>query len=337
MRFLDQRRSVMAIALVRFVFLALAMGLTGALARATSCTSSAELTSPDREALTAATARLSAAIGSQDFATLQASLLPAEAGDWQNIHDEAELASLLVKDGKITPRVAYLLDATSLTAPTDTEFFCSDASGSMVVTVSFRSLPPGRYAVVLADAVGAPLAGQLGFVLAWDNSWKLGGLTARPGVLGGHDALWYWNKARDLAKGGNNDWSAWYYYEAARYLEVPVDFLTSPGLQKLAQEQSQLKNTPVKAFPYTLNDGARIWTIDSIRLDTSLREADLGVTYESTGSTDTAVARVEAQAVLSALLKAQPGLRENLHGMWAYAQKDGKRIYAIELPMSQIP
>jgi hypothetical protein len=53
--------------------------------------------------------------------------------------------------------------------------------------------------------------------------------------------------------------------------------------------------------------------------------------------TDPAAQRTEAVAVLSALLKAQPGLRESFHGLWAYAMKDGKRIPVIELPMAQIP
>jgi hypothetical protein len=41
--------------------------------------------------------------------------------------------------------------------------------------------------------------------------------------------------------------------------------------------------------------------------------------------------------VLSALLKAQPGLREGFHGLWAIAVKDGKRTPVVELPMGQIP
>jgi hypothetical protein len=74
-----------------------------------------------------------------------------------------------------------------------------------------------------------------------------------------------------------------------------------------------------------------------VHLDPTLLHADLGVVYESTGVTDPAAQRTEAVAVLSALLKAQPGLRENFHGLWAYAIKDGKQSPVIELPMAQIP
>jgi hypothetical protein len=203
-----------------------------------------------------------------------------------------------------------------------------------------RALPPGRYAVVLADAAGAPLAGQLGLILAWQGGsapgWKLGGVSVRQGMFDGHDGVWYWSRARDLAK-TDTSWSAWYCYEAARSLLLPVDFLSSPNLEKLGTEQAQLKNSPQEAFPYTIPDGPRTWKIDSIHLDTSLHQADLGVTYESTGVTDPAALRTEAIAVMSALLKAQPGLRENFHGLWAYAMKDGKPTPVIELPMAQIP
>jgi hypothetical protein len=116
-----------------------------------------------------------------------------------------------------------------------------------------------------------------------------------------------------------------------------VDFLSSPNLEKLDAEQAAIKNSPRDAFPLALPDGPRTWKIEAVHLDPSLLHADLGVVYESTGVTDPAAQRTEAVAVLSALLKAQPGVRENFHGLWAYAMKNGKRTPVIELPMAQIP
>ena len=37
------------------------------------------------------------------------------------------------------------------------------------------------------------------------------------------------------------------------------------------------------------------------------------------------------------LVVVPPGLRENFHGLWADAVKDGKVTPVIELPMGQIP
>jgi hypothetical protein len=312
----------------------------------------------DRDALASVAGRLAEAVAAEDFPALKAALLPAVAPDWAEIRQAVEAAAPLVKGGRIQLRNLYLLDASSLAAPADTQFFCSNSSGSLTVSLTMKALPPGRYAVVLADAAGAPLGGQLAFILAWDDTgsaWKLGGLTVRPGVLDGHDGLWWWMRARELARASQpgseqsesdaastnsaktDSWSAWYAYETARLLLLPVDFLSSPNLEKLDAEQAQIKNSPRDAFPLTLTDGPRIWKIDAVHLDPTLLHADLGVVYESTGVTDPAAQRTEAVAVLSALLKAQPGLRENFHGLWAYAMKNGKRSPVIELPMAQIP
>lgn len=321
---------------------------TPVVAKAASCTSQAELPAQDRDALVAAGGRLAVAVAEQDFATLKAALLPAVASDWQGIHDEVEAAAPLMKGGQVRLNNLYLLDAENLTEPADTQFFCTNASGSLTVAITLKALPPGRYALLLAEATGAPLDGQLGFILAWDDAsgaWKLGGLTIRPGAVDGLDGVGWWKRARELAgtdQAGSSEvkpdaWSAWYAYEAARALLLPVDFLSSPNLDKLNTEQAAIPNSPQGAFPLTIADGERNWKIDSVRLDISLLHADLAVAYESTGVTDPAAQRTEAIAVLSAFLKARPGLRQNFHGLWAYAVKDGKQTPVMELPMAQIP
>lgn len=320
------------------VWVALALLLAPLASRAASCTPEPELGSLDRDALSAIITKVANAIMAQDYTTLQAVLLPQEASQWEGIHAAVEQGVPLLKDGHFELRNLYLLDASDQTAPQDTQFFCTNASSSLTVTLNMSALPPGRYAVVLADALGAPLAGQVGLVLAWDGAakeWKLAGLTIRPGVFDGHDGVWYWVRGRSLAKA--DPWSAWYSYDAARFLLLPVDFLTSPNLEKLRQEQALIVPSPQSAFPLSLPDGDRTWQIEAVGLDPALHEADLGVVYQSTGVTDPAALRTEATSVLSAFLKAQPGIRANFHGLWAYAEKDGKRTAVMELPMKQIP
>ncbi len=306
--------------------------------QAASCIDQAELGSLDRDAITTFSSRMANAVTAQDLTTLQADLLPQEASDWGGIRATVEQAAPLLKAGQFQLRNVYLLDASSQTAPANTQFFCSNATGSLTVTIAMPALPPGRYAVVLADAAGSVQTAQLGLVLAWDASataWKLAGLTLRPGVFDGHDGVWYWARGRELAK--PDPWSAWYSYDAARFLLLPVDFLSSPNLDKLRHEQTAITPSPQSAFPLSLPDGDRTWKIEAVGLDPALHEADLGIVYQSTGVTDPAALRTEATAVLSAFLKAQPGIRANFHGLWAYAEKDGKRTPVMELPMKQIP
>jgi hypothetical protein len=325
------------------------LALTGSAlvqARAASCVMDAELLPQDRNVLVATGGRLTMAILSEDYSVLQSTLLPAEAGEWAGMRDAVEAAAPLVKGGQVQLRGMYVLDASTQKAAADTQFFCSNGSGSLTVTITMRELPPGKYAVVLADAAGAPLAGQIAVVLAWDaaaspQGWKLAGLTVRQGAIDGHDGVWYWSRARELAKAGQA-WSAWYCFEMARTLLIPVDFLSSPNLDRLNQEQGLVKLSSTGAsaqdvFPYTIQDTARTWKIDSVQVDLSLRQADLGVTYDSAGISDPAAQRTEAIAALSALLKAQPTLRTSFHGLWAYAQHDGKRSPVMELPMDKIP
>ncbi len=309
--------------------------------RAATCTTQSELQPEDRAALAAAGQRLSTAVVQQDVGTLQAELFTGVAQDWNGIRGAVEDGAPLVKGGQAQLQDVYLLDASAATAPAETQFFCSNASGSLTVTITMHALPPGKYAVVLADAAGAPLGGQMGIILVWDPTgaapgWKLGGLSLRQGIIDGHDGVWYWTRARGLAEAGA-PWSAYLSYDMAHYLLLPVDFISSPNLDKLLHEQSEIKGSPANSFPYSLADGARTWKIDGIRVDASLRQADLAVTYESLGITDPAAARTEAVAVLSALLKAHPKLRENFHGLWAFASRNGQITPVIELPMAQIP
>ena len=305
---------------------------------AATCTSQAELPPQALDPLASVATQLSAAIQQQDYPTLQAALAPAEANAWAGIQAAAGQAAPLLTGGKIQLRNVYLLDASMQDSPADTEFFCSNKSGSLTVTITMHDLPPNKYAVVLAEATGAPLDGQLGLVLAWDgnsSSWRLAGLSAHQGAFDGHEGVWYWQRARVLSK--DDPWSAWFCYDAARYLLLPVDFLSSPNLEKLNAEQEQITPSPERALPLSIPAGDRTWKIDAVDLDPSLHEPDLAVAYESTGVTDPAALRTEATAVLSAFLKARPGIRENFHGLWAYAVKDGKRTPVMELPMKQIP
>ena len=306
-----------------------------------SCTAQGELLLQDRSALAATGEKVAAAIVQQDDATLQSALFSGVAQDWPGIHEAVDDGAPLVKGGQAQIQSVYLLDDSSATAVADTQFFCSNASGSLTVTITMHALPPGKYAVVLADAAGSPLGGHLGIILVWDPTgpvagWRLGGISVRQGIIDGHDGVWYWTKGRALAA-TNDAWGAWYSYELARYLLLPVDFISSPNMEKLVQEQSLIKDSPSGAFPYSLTEGVRTWKIDSIHVETSLHQDDLGVTYESIGVTDPAAARTEAVAVLSALLKAHPELKGNFHGLWAFASQDGKVTPVIELPMAQIP
>jgi hypothetical protein len=312
---------------------------------AVKCITQGSMQPSDREMLLSEANSIADDVVKQNFDQLQASLLPAVIGEWESIRGVAQGAAPLLKGGKVYWGDGYLLDASDLKGPADTEFFCTNADSAATMTITLRNLPAGRYALLIGDYEGAPLAGQLALILGADatagGKWKLGGLFAREGALDGHDGIWYWRRARELAE-KKAVWSAWFSFDAARSLLLPVDFLSSPHLEKLNKEQSQLPANPADSFPLTVTAGAgtdagKSWRITALHFDTSLHTPDLGLVYEGTGILEPVAARAEAISVMSALLKLHPELRENFHGLWAYAEKDGRRNYAIEQAMHDIP
>ena len=118
---------------------------------AVTCTTQGELQPQDRNALAGFGQRLTDAIVQQDYSTLQAQLLPAIQGQWNGIRGEVELGAPLLKGGHAELQNIYLLDASTQTETTDDQFFCSNSSGSITVTISMHALPPGKYAVILAS------------------------------------------------------------------------------------------------------------------------------------------------------------------------------------------
>jgi hypothetical protein len=324
--------------------------IAGALATfpawAVSCTTQASFKPAERDALLASGNSIADAVAAQNFDQLQASLLPAVIGEWEGIRTVAQGAAPILKGGKLSWGDGYLLDATDLKSPEDTQFFCTNSDSSVTITISLRSLPAGRYALLIGDYEGAPMAGQIALILGADASaggkWKLGGLFVREGALDGHDGIWYWRHARELSV-KKAEWSAWYSYDMARLLLLPVDFLSSPHLDKLNKEQSQLKVNPSDSLPLTVtgatgtNTAGKSLKITGIHADTTLHQADLALIYEGTGLTDPAASRAEAISVMSGFLKLHPELRENFHGLWAYAEEDGRQSYAVELAMHDIP
>ena len=334
-----RRRGAMNMAvLAAGVVFTLAAGVP---AHAVSCITQAELKPDDRRTILETGNTLAAEITGQKMDALQAALLPSVIGDWDGIRGVAEQAKPMIQGGTIEWGDAYLLDATDLKGPTDSQFFCTNADSQVTMTINLRSLPPGKFALLIGDASGAPMAGQLAFILGQESGqagaqWKLGGIFAREGALEGHDGVWYWTQARKQAA-AKQPWSAWLSYDMARWLLLPVDFLSSPHLEKLNHEQ-QTGTNPAQSMPLTVTgtDG-KSWKINSLRIDTALHHADLALSYETQGQADPTASRAEAVAVMGAFLKAHPEVRENFHGLWAYAEKDGRQNYAIELAMHDIP
>ncbi|HVJ09870.1 MAG TPA: hypothetical protein VM554_15940 [Acidisarcina sp.] len=317
--------------------LAVVTMLYGGTAFAVTCITQAQMTVSQRSELQQAALHLGQLVQKGDTATIKTGTLPKVASQFEGIASGIQSSSPLIQGAALTVDQIYSLDASDLKQPQDTQFFCGVGGTPLAVALNFQQLPPGQYAFVILHATGVVQPQQMAFILANDGGWKLAGFYVRPMLFAGHDGVWYWSQARDYAK-KNQNWVAYFYYQTAQFLLIPVDFLGSPNLEKLQREQAAaLPSGLPGAQPMVLTLNGQSWNINSLRTDASLGGLDLVIHYQAQAGGDPVVSRQRAIEVMKAMLAAHPELRPAFHGLWVYADTPDHAEYAVELPMAQIP
>lgn len=320
---------------VRDTVLALLLTLSPGMAQASSCTAQSQLSPADRSALNQAATTLAGLVQKSNISQLKTDTIASVQSQFDGIANGVETTAPQIQSATLTVVNLYLLDATDLKSAQDVQFFCGIAGTPQTVVFDFQGLPQGRYAVAIVEAQGGKSPQRLTFILGWDGQWKLAGFYPRPLTAEGHDGVWYWTKARAFAQKQQN-WNAYFYYQTARWLLVPVDFLTSPNLDKLDKELEKTRPTDLSGSqPMSLSDSGHSWQVTSMRTDSSLGGLDLSIIYTAT-ATDPVAARADCIALMKALLTKHPELREAFHGLWVHAQRPSQAEFAVELPMEQI-
>ncbi|MGA2050256.1 MAG: hypothetical protein ABSG96_21355, partial [Terracidiphilus sp.] len=112
------------------------------------------------------------------------------------------------------------------------------------------------------------------------HRWMLGGFFSKPMTVAGHDGLWYWVSARKFMQ-NNMNWDAWFYYRMAAYFLDPVDFLSSPNLDKLQHEQDRVKpaDLPDTKQPLMIAGQDSAFQVTNIDTTTTFGPLDLEVEY----------------------------------------------------------
>lgn len=312
---------------------------------AASCITQSQMTPAQRDELASAARTLVWQVQTDNTQVLRADVTPALAANFDGIISSVSQLQPLVQASAITLDSLFLLDATDNSADTTSvvatqvDFYC----GSPVVALSFPALPAGTYALAIVHATGVPRPQQISLILSKspDGRWLLAGLFDRPMTEGGHDGLWYWVNARKYAQ-TKMDWNAWLYYRIATNLLDPLDFLSSPNLEKLQREADQIRPTdlPGKAAMTFYAQGELI-TATAIDTSTALGGLDLDFHYTPGGAQamqlrDPIAARKQVTAVMSALLKMHPELQGAFRGIWVHADQGASTLFALELPMDQI-
>ena len=310
-------------------------------ANAASCKTEAQITAAQRDALSSAAHAIVGDVQSGDVQALQANTIPAVAANFGGIAASAASLKPLVQHAAITVSNLYWMDASSDPAGAPrTDFYC----GNPIVVLNFTNLPPAKYALVILHATGVPQPQQISLVLSETsaNHWMLAGFFSSPLMEAGHNGLWYWVRAREYAQ-RKMDLAAWFYYQAAARLLDPVPFMASPNLQKLQHEADAIRPDNLPGMKPTILDvQGSPFEITAIQPTTALGGLDLEVHYvpdsvQLAQLRDPATSRKQVIDVMTALLALHPGLREAFRGIWLRADQGNVSVFALDLPMDQIP
>lgn len=306
-----------------------------------SCTTESQMTQAERGALEQAARSLGGEIQAGNAAAVKADTAASVAAHFEPLAGTIEQVAPQIKQATLTVEALYSLEASDIKAGSgNAEFFCAVPNSSLVVTVTIPNLPPGEYALAILHATGVQNPQQISLILekqgAGSAQWKLAGLYVRPLTVAGHDGVWYWKQARVYAQRKQN-WNAYFYYQTAEFLLNPVDFLSSPNLQKLQKEMAGVKPADLPGKdPLMVEVGGQSLAVTALRTDTFQGGLDLVVDYQAKGVSGPVETRTQIVELMKALLKKHPELREGFHGLWVYASTGTGAPFAIELPMDQI-
>lgn len=298
------------------------------------------MTAGQRDALSSAAIAMLSEVQTGSMSSLRMNSIQALANNFSTITTLADTLTPQLEHASLTVDHLYLLDAPkdSLSAE-QTDFYC----GTPVVALTFTHLPPGTYALVILHATGVKHPQQIALILseATPHHWMLGGFYSKPLLEADHDGIWYWVLARRFSQ-QHMLWNALLYYQTAAYLVEPVDFLSSPNIDKLQNELALIHPEGFPASqPLVLSTDGSQFQITMIDVTTIFGPLDLEIHYTPDATQqiqlrDPVVARRQVMDVMTALLALHPELRQAFHGVWVQADGASSTLFSLELPMDQI-
>ena len=347
---------------VRFplVLLLSAVSLLLSPALAETCVTQSAMPDATYNALSAASLALAAKVQANDDAGLRATTISEFATNFSGIAATIASAAPNLKGAAPTLDQVFLLDATATkrnpdgSAP-DAQFYCSLNHSQAEADFTIAALPPGRYAFASVRFNSTATSPWLVSMLLRQDGvatspWLLAGLYPKATVAAGHDGLWYWKQARELAA-AKEPWSAYIFYEEARNLLQPAEFVSSTHLENLRTEALSaappaLSNGIGNDIPLVVKDAAGAEfdftaLIPQISLGKDKLEVGAYLKIDNSGTTvgaaiDNEKIRKRNLAAMAALLHAHPELRKSFAGVWIFAQAPGLSPIPTEASMDEI-
>jgi hypothetical protein len=310
-----------------FVFLAM-LTATPALP-AQTCDSGPDLDAATKTALETAAKQYLDMSKSGDVAGLKANSIPAITGDFGSIEQAVVTNKLYFAEGAATVTGTYLLDASEAKAALPrAEFFCGIYNSADRLAFVIPDLPPGRYGIVIQKVDGKnPITLTL-IVQNMGGAWKLAGYYPRLDSVGGHDGQWYLTKAREFkAKGQVHN--AWFYYLTAWDLSAPVNFMSTPQLDKIADEMQSARpaDLPSDSAPLSLQANGKTFKVTELAAVPVDDNLDLRIRYVNPDAGNSAVAFQDNTAVIKAIVAKYPEVRDGFTAVVARAFDSGGHEY----------
>jgi len=306
---------------------------------AETCSTSSDMDQATRTALTNTATRYYDMASKGDTASLRQNAIPGLASDFSGIEGAVRdnLPNLAGVQG--TPRPPFLLKAEGTGPLERAEFLCGvfgrDGQTANSAVFVIPNLPPATYAVTPLDAPGPKGAYTVTFVLQqMGTDWKIGGFYARPSQINGHDWKWFANQARQY-KAKSQTHNAWFYYEEARDLAVPVPFMSTLDTDKLYDEMQSAKPSDLSPPP-DLVAGTKTYKLNGIFPTTVGNDLDLVVKYQSADISNTAQTFQDNLAVMKAVLAKYPEYRDAFASVVARAVAPNGQDYGTMMPMKDI-
>ncbi len=323
---------------LRTVLLLLAVTITASVVTAQTCSSGADLDVPTKNAVEVAARQFLDMSAHGDVAGLKANAIPAIAGDFGSIEQAVVTNKPYFAQGPATVSGAYVLDASQAkgTIPR-ADFYCGIYNSPDRLVFSISNLPAGRYALVMQKVAGKdPIT--LSLILQNVNgAWKLAGYYPRLDSIGGHDGQWYLTKAREYKSKGQLH-NAWFYYLTAWDLMAPVNFMSTPQLDKIAEEMQGARpsDMPSDASPLNLAANGKTFKVTEMVAVPVEDNLDLRIRYGNPQASDSGVAFQDNMAVSKAVVGKYPELREAFAAVIARAVDASGHEYGSVLPMKDV-
>src|SRR5271166_2317435 len=305
---------------------------------AQTCFNGPDLDPPTRNAIETAARKYLDLSAHGDVAGLKSNAIPAIAGVFGSIEQAVVTNKEFLAGGQPTIAGTYLLDASEAKAALPrTDFYCGIYNSSDRIAFFIPNLPPGRYAIVLQKIEGkAPITLTL-ILQEMAGAWKLAGYYPRLDSIGGHDGQWYLAKAREYkAKGQAHN--AWFYYLTAWDLMAPVNLMSTPQLDKVADEMQAARpgDLPSAAAPMSLSANDRVFKVTEITAVPIDNNLDLSIIHVTPDAATPRLANQDNMAVIKALVTKYPEVREAFFAVVARAVDNSGHEYGSVLPMKDV-